>query len=179
MNNLLPQNARSAVRHIYVSRLAFVVTLGCIAFSFVAIAVLLPSYVFTLTREQVVKDKFANIQTTETAKLDSDIRKILNDSRSKTESIWSSLSSAKILPTIKKIIDVKQGSITVTSFDIGKITEGKRRVGVEGIAKNREALVSFSKELEKVKDFADVNVPITNFQKSSDIPFTISFNIVH
>lgn len=177
MNNLLPESYKKLVHTEYISRLFFAISIFVIVTSAFGVVALVPAYIFSTTKLDTVRAQQEGLDRGESVKIDGDIRKLINDSKTKTKLLSEQMAGAKLLGSLEKMISVKRGEVALTSFDIGVMTEKKRQVTLGGVAANREMIVRFSKDLEGVKEFADIEVPISNFQKSTDIPFTIRFTI--
>ncbi|MDP3726235.1 MAG: hypothetical protein Q8R36_03500, partial [bacterium] len=80
---------------------------------------------------------------------------------------------------IQKIIENKNPNIFITSFfydDIQK-TEMPRIMTISGVSSNRHRLISFVNALRAEDTFSEVNVPVSNFVKNVDIPFSLLLTI--
>lgn len=73
-----------------------------------------------------------------------------------------------------KIIANKNGNIRLNQLSFVLIKAGQGQFVVNGIAKDRDGLVTFISDLKTKAGFASVDSPISDFAKSSDIPFTIT-----
>ena len=73
-------------------------------------------------------------------------------------------------------VDIKINSI---SFSRENVYNDEKVVGLQlsSIAKNRESLVSFSNQLKKSNYFYAVDLPVSNFTKYKDLPFSINIFI--
>jgi hypothetical protein len=47
---------------------------------------------------------------------------------------------------------------------------------IEGIAQNRQSLVTFRENLEKNTDIGNIEIPISNFESGSNLEFIMKFN---
>jgi hypothetical protein len=74
------------------------------------------------------------------------------------------------------ILGRKNDSILITNISYDG-TGTAKKMTVNGVAKNREALLSFEGELKKEADFQGINVPISNFVQGSNISFSIQFTV--
>ena len=121
---------------------------------------------------------FGSVSNSETGVMDlsAETNVIVKKVNSKLDLIEKSsksqfLVSQKIINTIvvNKMPEIK---ITDISYD-NDIEKGKK-VNIEGIAPSREALLSFRLALEGDKNFKQVDLPISNFVKGSNIQFSLS-----
>lgn len=81
------------------------------------------------------------------------------------------LVSEKVVDAIlaKKIADIK-----ITEIGYKNDALGGRSINIQGLAPSREALLSFRLGLEKDENFKQVDLPISNFVKGSNIEFSLS-----
>lgn len=73
-----------------------------------------------------------------------------------------------------KIINNKNNNISLTKLSFSLITKKQAQFLVSGIAKNREGLVIFIEDLKNQGDFTNVESPVSDFAKDSDIAFTLN-----
>ncbi len=78
----------------------------------------------------------------------------------------------------KRIIDAvisnKMPDIKITDIAYVNDPSNGKKVNIEGTAPSREILLSFRLALEKDQSFKQVDLPISNFVKGSDIQFSLS-----
>ena len=135
---------------------------------------LLPAYMISSTKESLVDQRFASVQAVALAKSDPETLKILSEAKAKLTLIERFGDKLPVSAIIDKILFVQGSEIRITglSFSVEKSTT--RDVTISGIAQTRQALLSFSKKLEKEKSFTAITLPVSNFQKNKDIEFTIT-----
>lgn len=79
----------------------------------------------------------------------------------------------------KEIIDFVFGledeNITISFVSVEKIDENIV-VRLNGISKNREALFNLKSGLESESFVSDIQLPVSSFAKTFDIPFSVTFN---
>ncbi len=82
---------------------------------------------------------------------------------------------------VTNIIDIinknKTSRIILTSISYSKLTAEVPIIGVVGIARNRQSLVSFTQELERDEHIVSVDLPVSSFAKETDIPFSLNIKI--
>lgn len=176
MANLLPVVEKRHIQTIYAKRLFIVFLFFLLILITGGIITLLPALFVSIVKEKAGRDRLnivAEIVSAEERKnLEKnavDVNKKINILSGESER-FISLSRA-----LKKIIDRKNPRIFITSFfyDNAQKAEAPRVVTISGISANRQTLVSFVNELRAEDIFLEVNVPVSNFVKNTDIPFSV------
>ncbi len=73
------------------------------------------------------------------------------------------------------VLESRPASITISQFLFSYSgVESNAKLDLHGVATDRTALQSFKTVLEKTGKFTNVEVPISNFVKKTNIDFTIS-----
>lgn len=176
MINLIPKEERKKITIDFYSRIAilFFLTTGLVFI--LAAVVIVPSYFFSSLKNSIADIKL-NTQKEEPVSLpDQQSLAIIKDLNHKLEVIESSKNnkfsvSKNVVNAIlsKRIFDIK---ITNISYN-NDATKGKT-INIQGNAPSRGILLLFRKELEDSADFKQVDLPISNFVKESDIQFSLS-----
>jgi hypothetical protein len=74
-----------------------------------------------------------------------------------------------------EIVKNKNTAISITRLSFVYLDQGQ--IVVNGLAKNREALVKFISDLKVNPEFTLVESPISDFAKNTNIPFTVNIKI--
>ncbi len=75
---------------------------------------------------------------------------------------------------INKIIVHQKPEVKINQISYTSSGEGGKSITVSGVASTRGGLLSFSQALKEDQFFKEVNLPISNFVKESDIIFSIN-----
>jgi Tfp pilus assembly protein PilN len=152
----------------------FLVTFG---FSLlIASVALLPSYFLSTVKISSINAKLDAQKREPVPLLDQQTLSIIKDLNNKLSLIKNAeggtyLVSQKIINAIvlNKVPNIKINDIT---YD----TDGAKgkRISITGIAPNREVLLAFSKALKDSGLFKQVDLPISNFIKGSNIQFSLN-----
>ncbi|HYD92451.1 MAG TPA: hypothetical protein VEA37_13320 [Flavobacterium sp.] len=174
MINLIPNEEKKAqVRNFY-SRL-FVVFLYVISFSILlSSATILPAYFLSRVKKDVAVSQLeAEVNnriklSEETLSLSADLEKKLQivEAAQGDKYVVSQAVINKIL--LKKMNDIKIKEIDYKNEGSGKI------ISIFGTAPNRERLLLFRQALEDDVSFKEVNLPISNFVRGSNIEFSLT-----
>lgn len=151
----------------------FLVTIG-VSFLFAFVAIL-PSYFLSSMKDNIVNAKLETQKNEPVPLLDQQtlsVVKDLNDKLSLVENAEKSkfAVSEKVINAIilKKVLGIK---ITGISYK-----KGDNKINIQGTAPSRETLLLFRESLESSINFKQVDLPISNFVKGSDIQFSLSLS---
>ena len=75
---------------------------------------------------------------------------------------------------IKKIVSHKTNEIRITQIAFSEENTGVREASIRGNALTRDGLLFFSRSLESEPAFSNVNLPISNFIRGTNIQFFIT-----
>ena len=173
MVNLLPIENKVLIKKEYLRRL--VMTFGSFSFVVVIIAVLLLVFLlFLVNKEKNDYGAYLSLEQKHLTFLDEEeVTSFVADINSKTAAFEeNSGKSKKTSGAIEKIVKAKTKGITIDRFSLsgGKVAFG-------GAAKTRNDLLFFVDNLKKEPDFKNIDSPISNFLKESDVKFNISITL--
>lgn len=179
MINLLPEKERILVRREYLRR--FIVIAGIFSFSLICIAIILlfPSYFLMNFQEKDLEKQLSIIEegfARENADAVESSIKVLN---SQLSFLKQEENLQQISFLIYQILGKKQSGVKLNNISYrqgsGKTPD---QIFLQGFAPNRDALSLFIKNLEQIKSFSKVQVPISNFLREQNIDFNISIDLV-
>ena len=180
MINLIPKEEKKRmIRDFYLR----VVALSFIALSvsfLIAFVAILPSYFISSARVNIVNAKL-EMQKNEPAPIPEErTLAVIKDLNNKLNLIEKARENEFVVS--KKVIDAiffrKMSEVKITGIvyenDPKNISSKGRKINIEGSAPSREVLLLFRQALEDDPVFKQVNLPISNFVKGSDIKFSLS-----
>ena len=175
MFTFLPYEQRQIVAREYKKKLLLIYVVLIIFAGIVWIASLIPSYMLVkLNRDEALTQKMSPVLNIDTEKLSATERELAL--AKEKLSVLKPLSDRQPLSTVfSKFFYRIPSGITLSSISINRGIE-KGTVILSGVATNRDVLVSFAKALEGEAFFKKVELPVSNFTKGKDVPFTISLS---
>ncbi|MBI2108951.1 MAG: hypothetical protein HYT93_02085 [Parcubacteria group bacterium] len=177
MVNLLPVSEKVKIQNTYKSRLLivglifFVITVG---FGVVALS---PALLWGFVKEKVALDRLTVVSEIVSVEERKNLKKSVSDTNKKISLLQEEKSGyIFIYEAIEKTMARKNFNVTLTAFFYENIPGSSQgvRMTVSGVAKDRQTLLAFVNALEKEPVFTNVELPVSNFVKSSDIPFSVS-----
>ncbi len=176
MINLIPkEEKKKIIKGSYYKLLILFLVLGSVSF-LLALVAILPSYFLSSVRNNIVNTKL-EMQKSEPVPLpDQQTLLAIKDLNNKLTLIENAQNnkfviSEKVINAIilKKILEIK---ITAISYENDPL-KGKK-ISIQGNAPSREILLLFRQALEDSVAFKQVDLPISNFVKGSNIQFYLS-----
>lgn len=181
MINLLPVEEKQKIRNLYRLRAAIV---SLCMFSILLIAMslgLTPSYLSARIRHQALSLEVSGSQDDGAKKAE-----LLAKAEAANQTVSILLAGRRTRPPSehirailsKKVAGIRIGDIGYTSSTRAESPEDVRiLLTLSGVASTRETLLLFAKTLESDKMFSSVDLPISNFVKNQNLPFTINIEI--
>ena len=177
MINLIPNEEKKTMVEGFYYRIAatFIIALGLTMV--ILFSILLPSYVLSVEKKNFINDKLSLQETEPVSSDDKEVTMFINnldkklslfENTEKSKFVFSERVINEILS--RKLSDIKISEISyVNNKDTGIMT-----VSISGTAPNRETLLSFRRALEDSAIFKNVDLPISNFVKGSNIKFSLN-----
>lgn len=180
MINLVPIEEQKSMAKGFYLRLVVVLFVALALAVFVAIIAMIPSYFLALNKERIAESKL-EIQKSETIpQLDKDTIALIKDIDTKMKIVEKSMSSkfAVSEEVINQIISDKMPDIKITRISFDNDVVAGKKVSIYGTAPSRERLLLFRRSLEQNENFKQVDLPVSNFIKGSNIEFYLSLFLV-
>jgi hypothetical protein len=176
MINLIPiEKKKKIVANFYYKFIAlafFVFGLSILVASFS----ILPSYILSSIKKNIVNEKLETQKTDVIPKLDEHTLSVLNSLNSELDLIEKSKNNKYIISerVIKEVVSRRISGIKITHIFYENNSINGKRISISGIALNREQLLLFRQAFEDYSVFKKVDLPISNFIKGSNIEFNLS-----
>lgn len=176
MFNVLPDILKEEIKTEY--RLRWLIVL-CLSFLFVQISFLIflfPSWVISLYQEKEASDKVNLQNSLSVSKNTNVLLQTINETNKKLSVVNTSFQYSNVVPIFKNIISFKTNYISLHQLSYVSTGTSTATLSVGGMSANREALVSFVKNLQNSGLFTNVNSPVSNLEKNKNIDFVINLN---
>jgi hypothetical protein len=176
MSNLLPSQEIKKIEHLYQKRLVVLILIVLMIMSIIATGCLFYAYRLSKHEESALLYKKADYEKKEIGKLKRDLVSTIKDMNTRLNSFkLTSFHSPVVGSFIDAITKSKTSAITLSNFNYVLNSDGNTaKVSIFGISSNRESILEYADKLRKTPGISDVNVPITNFIKESNMPFSIT-----
>lgn len=176
MINLIPnQEKKKMVKDFYFRLL--VVFFMMLGFSiFIASAAILPSYFLSVAKKNVATLRLESQKNEPIADLDKKTLTAIEDLKKKL-ALFQKAKGEKFSvaeKAFKEIASRKTSGISVEKIYYENSAQDGKKISVQGKASSREQLVLFGKALEDDSAFKEVDLPISNLIKGSNIEFYLT-----
>ncbi len=176
---LLPDKEIKSLKKEYRTRLfivmAFFVSFGILA----GLVSLVPSYVFSYTRE---KEALKNLQVLQDSRRERGtdvVMKDLAETQKLVDALKGHKDSAEFSQVIAEIILRKNPLVSLNSFQINQsvTASSSLNVVVQGKALTRDSLLLFKKSLEQNPLISKIDLPPSDIAKKENISFALAFTM--
>lgn len=173
MFTLLPDSEKKSILKEYKIRRAIIICTFVFFFGIMASVSLFPSYLLSAIKTKEISTQLAELRKSTILQE----AKILNEALVNTNKKLDLLRDSTSTVYVKDIIDGIQKSKSEQAIRISGVlyrrdtAKKQLSLSITGVARDRESLSFFVKELEK--NFEQVNLPVSNFAKEKNAQFTI------
>jgi hypothetical protein len=177
MFNLIPDSLRATIRSEYRLRLSIVAIVFIVIAEVIFLVFILPSWMVSYYREQDAISDTQKVNDAESNTADAPVQPTIKALNIKMGIVDTALEYPKMMPFIDGVLSRKTSSILINQFLYTATTGKTGTLTIDGVSATRESLVSFQKTLVDSGLFKKIDLPISNFAKNKNIPFTLSTTI--
>jgi len=176
MINLIPNEERKKMIKDFYLRF---VSLLCLAVGFsilIASIAILPSYFTSAVKSSDASLKLASETNMPAPEVGQKTEGVIKELNAKLSTLSKSEKNRFLISesVINEILLRKMPDIKITEIKYEYNAESGKKIGLTGIAPSRERLLVFRKALEEDTLFAEVDLPISNFLKGTNIEFYLN-----
>lgn len=175
MFKLLTDQARQKVAHEYAVRRAIVILCGLILVFLIGVIGLLPSFVLSNARQNEALERMRVINSVERGEDESGLTDWLLLTNQMLIALSPKLDTDRPSDFIEQVINQNLKGVHLVGFSWVK-KEGNVALSVDGVAQDRQTLITFENHLNTSGHFSKINLPISNLAKDKDIDFQIKFS---
>lgn len=178
MINLLPPQEIKRVKLLYQKRV-FVVWVHVLAIVVLIAGVcFVPSYIYSQREKNELLAKKALLEKNETGELKKNLISTIGDMNIRLDGFKDTTFSSPVVASfVDPVIKARTPAVHLSDLGYALNSDGTARVGIFGVSNSRESILTFASNLRKAPGVVSVDVPITNFIKDSNIPFSITITV--
>jgi len=170
-HTLLPPTERTALHREYLTRVS-IVALFLVSVAFlIGIGSLFPAFIAASTEARTGMEAVAAMEKGREARGATGVEDQLK-SAAVLSAALSSSSGVQLSHAIQALSG-SRGQVRIYSLSIKRAAAGAVAVSVEGRAPTRESLLAFRTSIEALVPGSTVNLPLSSFAASKDIPFAL------
>lgn len=171
MYKLLPEMAREKVGREYLLRRTVVMLAALVLVLVVAVVGLLPSYVLSKARQKEIASLSAGGESP-----DKSLETWVSGLNLRLKTLAPKLDRDRPAEIFADIIKERGSGVKLTDFSWIKSEKGTE-LSVSGVARDRQALLSFESRLQALGQFTGVSLPVSNLAKDRDIGFEVKLSL--
>jgi|SRR3989344_313864 len=175
MFKLLTEEERRKVTRIYVTHRAIVMFSALVLVLVAGITGLLPSYILSNARQHEVLERTRVISSSRQMGDGLSLQAWLVETNRKLEVLSPMLDTDRPSDSFGQILDQKIDGVIITGFSWSRV-KGKITLSVDGVARDREVLITFEDRITASGFFSAVALPISNLAKDKNIDFQIKLS---
>ena len=179
MFNLLPLASQKSVSNEYRFRVASTCLIAVAVLVFLAGVSLIPAYVSSINQAKLFQAQYQLVHEIAGQKVDDAVTKLLSATKAKLDLSRPYLETSAASEMVSRVVEHQTAGIALTAFRFGadEVAEGvrARKITIAGRAADRLSLLHFYQSLQAEKKFKLVVLPVPDFQKPTNIDFSISF----
>jgi len=171
MLNFLPQKNKNQIIYEYLLRVIAFLLLFMFISSLILISLFIPSFFFAKFKNDTINNQLISTQQKSADKGEDPVLFIKNVNRLSI-SLSNTNTKATYSDIIKKIVSLKNKGIKISSIVISQESNASKKILINGVAKTRDSLTLFDKEIRIDGFFSNVTFPVADFIKSTDSEFS-------
>ena len=176
--NVLPLKEKKSLLKEYYLRLVIVCLFLLTALSFLATFLLIPSYVLSKTKVQVLTNSLNSLNNQHQGLSEADLTSSINDINSTLGLLNSGVNSRNIYDQVfSAILSLRPQGVIISQISYAEPLANKNILTLQGIASDRTSLKAFQVALESSPTVSNVDLPISDFTSKTDIDFTITLTM--
>lgn len=178
MINLIPSQQKKKIKKLFYLRFGVVVFIVLGLATVINAVLIAPSFFYLNLQKKIVENQLAS--TNEISSEEKENASVLLADLSKKIELIKSTQKSKFLVSeevIKKVINTKTDGIKINEISYEGLQD-KKFIEIKGEALSRENLIFYKNNLEKNTEFSKVDLPVSNFIKSRNIPFSLKIDII-
>ena len=176
MFNLLPDSEKKFILAEYANRrtvaaLAFLFVLGLIA----SISAF-PAFLLSSAKVSEVREEIEAVRQSKIFQEESSLSAELQKTQGKISSLHPKEAFIPVETVFTRIITHRGDGIRMNGLRLSATTDAERQILVNGIARDRDALLSFVHALEEDPLFSSVDLPVSNFTRDRNAEFSLTIH---
>lgn len=177
MLNFLPQKNRNEIIFEYLLRVNIYVLSFILIATSILIILFFPSYFYVKLKNKNINSQLDFAKQKNINKGEDPIVFIKDLNRLSLALSVDHTYSVLCSVIIDKLVLLKNNNIKIYSINIEHLSDGTRKILLNGVAKTRDSLTMFDKEIKTDGFFKSASFPVSNFIKSSNSDFSAVLTI--
>jgi hypothetical protein len=172
MINVLPQQGRSHIRKLYLLRLATLAMWALGLSAFLASAMLAPVFYAEREEKKRLEKDLLVLETSAKKESESATSRDMTVAAAELVALEKKLAAPRPSRYFGEVLARRGQGVAIERLEF--LTGEETSLRVSGVAGTRESLTAFARRLEGIQGAPRVDLPVSNFTKSADAPFSLT-----
>ncbi len=173
MFNVLPEQFKKTITTEYYVRLGALVCCVVCVLEVCTIVFLLPSWMVGTIQKKELTQHIAIMQDLPVARSSNTVADTITSLNQLLEVVTTTFVYEKPTSLLDEILKNKNSNIHIIDYSSTYVDSTHASLSITGKSVNRNALVTFVKTLQQDKKFSNIELPVSDLARDSDIPFTL------
>lgn len=177
MANLLPQEQRRIIEK---DRWARMTSVGLILFFIIVVISaisLTPALLLSNSKSKNTQMQVALIQESSAIQEGSSVTEEIRDAQEKIALLLGEQTELILTDVLDALARATKNNVSVSSITFELVDNTSGVIGISGNSRTRDNLLTFANDLEESPYFTQVDLPISNLARSTNIRFTIKATV--
>ncbi len=171
-HSFLPSPEQNVLRRTYHTHVAIVALFLLSVVIMIGIGSLFPAFMNAYREEHNQLEAVQTLKDNKDAAEFSHIQKELQADNAKLTVLSTVATTIRPSVIVARVLDVR-GPVLVSSVAITDLSTSTAVIVMQGVAPTRESLVAFKTRLEGLSPGNQIDLPISGFARSKDLPFSL------
>ncbi len=176
MVNLINQKQKKILQYEYIYRLLAVILLMISVVGLFVLAYIIPYFLSVLNNDIIVSQQLqAIIQVENKENVGENVNQVVLKTNEQIKGIENLIKNFNpVSDIVVGLVGYGNSDLNISRLAIKAVSPGVNQIFISGVAADRQSLVFLISALKNKSNFNNVESPISDFAKQSNIPFTIS-----
>lgn len=174
-HSFLPAPEQKKLKSVYRVHVAIVALFLVSVAGLIGLGSLFPAFMVAYSEEHIQLETVASLKENKDTSESARIQKELQSDGARIVALAQVATVVRPSAVIARVVEVR-GPVRLSSIVLSELSTSTAIIVIQGVAPTREALVSFKTRLEALSPGNKVELPISGFAKSTDLPFSLKVN---
>ncbi len=180
MINLIPIKEKKKIQKDFYLRIVivFFVILGTSIL--ISSILLIPSFFYSSIQKNLISNQLDNLKNNNTVEIKAEYASVIFHLDKKLKIINESQNGKFLISekVINEVLNTRTNGIVIDQINYNYDPLVGRTIDIKGIALTRESLLFYKNNLENNPNFESATLPISNFIKPNNIPFSLIIKMI-
>lgn len=180
MINLIPLKEKKKIQKDFYVRLSIVFFIVLATAVLISAILLIPSFFYSSIQKNLINNQLDSLKNSNVVEIKSEYASVILDLDKKLKIINESKENKFLISekVINEVMNSKTNGIIIDQINFNNDVLVGKTIDIKGTALTRESLLFYKNNLEKNPNFEKITLPISNFIKPNNIPFSLIIKMI-